>query len=251
MNGNNASIKVVLLAAGLGTRLRPITERMPKVMVPIAENKPALEHVICLLRDQGFKEFVVNLHYLPERITEYFGDGSRFGVAIHYSDEREMLLETGGAIKKMEPFLSDTFLLVYADNMHFFDFRPLIEFHRAHDALATIVLGRSGVPQDGDIAEIDPQTSRIVRWHKRPHAIYEYGDRYFWNGGLYALSKKILDYIPEGRPVRLDFETIPALLEKKEKIFGFVTQEEILDMGTPEKYESVKQWYARRTKEKE
>lgn len=247
MNNPKTSIKVVLLAAGLGTRLRPLTQHMPKVMVPIAENKPALEHVICLLRDQGFKEFVVNLHYLPDQITDHFGDGSRFGVAIEYSDERGVLLETGGAIKKMEPLLGDTFLLVYADNMHFFDFRPLIEFHRKNNALATIVLGRSGIPQDGDIAEVDPATSRIVRWHKRPHAIHEYDDRYFWNGGLYVLSKKILDHIPEGRPVRLDFETIPALLEKKEKVFGFVTQEEILDMGTPEKYESVKKWYARRT----
>lgn len=235
--------KVLILAAGLGTRLRPLTNTIPKVMVPIYKDHPLLEHTLCLLRDQGFREFIINLHYFPEKIVSYFGDGRRFGVHIVYSDESKQLLETGGAIKKIAHLLSDNFLLVYADSVCFFSFPPAVEFHQQHRALATIVLGRSGVPQDGDMAEVDHATQRIVKWHQRPHQIHEYGDKFFWNAGLYVLSKKIADYIPAGKPVKLDIEVVPRLVREERGVFGFLTSEPVLDIGTPEKYERAKEWY--------
>ena len=93
-------MKAFILAAGLGTRLRSLGLDMPKVMVPIG-GKPLLEYHLELFKRQGIREFIVNLHYLPEKITDYFGDGSRFGVSITYSLEPE-LLGTAGAVKKME-----------------------------------------------------------------------------------------------------------------------------------------------------
>ena len=122
-------MKAFILAAGLGTRLRSLGLDVPKVMVPIG-GKPLLEHHLELFKRQGIHEFIVNLHYLPEKITDYFGDGSKFGVSITYSHEPE-LLGTAGAVKKMETDLrGGSFIVFYGDNLVRVDFAPLVEFHR-------------------------------------------------------------------------------------------------------------------------
>jgi len=237
-------MKVLILGAGLGTRLRPITDFIPKVMVPIG-GKPLLEHTICLLRDQGFNDFIINLHYRPEVITSHFGDGSRFGVSIAYSDEADVLLETGGALKKAAKYLSDDFILIYGDHLHQFDFRPIVALHKAYKGLATIVLKRSDHPQNGEVGEIDPETHLIKQWHVRPHAIQDYGKDMYVNSGLYVLSKKVLEFIPQGKAVKFDKEIVPQLVAQS-AAYGFPTDEDILDIGTPEKYAFAEEWYKKR-----
>lgn len=237
-------IAVFILTAGLGTRLRPLTDTLPKVMLPIAPGKPLLEHTVTLLRDQGFRNFIFNLHYLPEKITKYFGDGFRFKISIQYSDESERALETAGAIKKAAPFLTDPFIFLYGDELHFFDFVRLLAFHENQHAFGTVVLKRSDLPQNGDLARIDPHTKKIVEWIHRPHNIREFGDNLFLNAGLYVFSKKILDHIDSDQPKKLDAEVLPSLIKNGKEIFGYVAEEEILDIGTPEKYEFAKRWYA-------
>jgi len=237
--------QAVILAAGLGTRLRPLTDTCPKPMLPI-NGKPLLERIILSLKAQGITDFIINLHYLPEKITSYFGDGSRYGVSIRYIDESQGLSETGGVLKKIEPLLHDNFLFLYGDELHAFDFRPLIDFHVAHNAFLTIVLKRSDIPQNGDIGEVDPVTRRMVAWHARPHTITDYEDRFHVGGGLYALSKNIVRYVPVGRPIKLDGEVLPAAMAAGEKIFGWTTDEEILDIGTPEKYRYAEEWHKKR-----
>lgn len=242
---------VFILGAGLGTRLRPITNTIPKVMVPIALNMPLLEHEIILLSKQGFRNFVINLHYLPDSIRNYFGDGKKWGVVIRYSDESDHLMGTAGAIKKAEHLLSDDFIFIYGDHAFFFEFPPLLEFHEEKEALATVVLKRSDLPQNGDIAEVDAVTSRIMRWHHRPHDIYDFGDKYFLNSGLYVLSKRILEYIPAETVYQLDMDVLPPLIrEGSYDIYAVVTNEDILDIGTPEKYEYAKQWYQKMKQQK-
>ncbi len=233
---------VFILAAGAGTRLRPLTDVIPKPMIPIGE-RPLLENTITLLRDQGFRNFVINLYYLPEKITFHFGDGAKFGVHIIYSDESEGLLETAGAIKKAETSLSDPFLLLYGDHLHRFDFRPLLAFHNENNALATVVLKTSDLPQNGDMVEIDHASKRIIGWHARPHSIEKFSEGFYLNTGFYVFSKKILDAIPTGRPVKLDAEVFPALLAAHSPLYGFPTDDPILDINTKEKYEFAKQWY--------
>jgi len=229
-------MQAVILAAGKGERLRPLTNTLPKAMMSVA-GRPLLEHNICLLRDQGFKEFIINLHYLPEKIVDYFDSGEQFGVKIAYSDETDKLLDTAGALKKMEPLLRDDFILIYGDHVHFFDFRPAAAFHRNKRALATIVLKRSDLPANGEIGEIDQKSARIISWHTRPHGITDFGGQYFLNSGLYILSREILNYIPAGRSAHLDKEILPQLIKKDLPIFGFVTKDLILDIGTSDKYQ--------------
>ena len=148
-------MKAFILAAGLGTRLRSLGLDVPKVMVPIG-GKPLLEHHICNCSgEQGIRELIVNLHYLPEKITEHFGDGSQFGVQITYSHEPE-LLGTAGAVKKMEHLLRDgPFIVLYGDNLVRVEFAPLVEFHRTRRALATMALFESPEPWTGGVVETD------------------------------------------------------------------------------------------------
>lgn len=235
--------QVVILAAGLGTRLKPITNNVPKVMLPIWNGRPLLEHTLLLLKRQGFRDFVVNLHYLPHKITEYFGDGRKLGVNISYSDETSELVDTAGAIKKVESRLSDRFLLVYGDELHFVDFRPIVEFHIRQDALCTLILKRSEGPQDGEVADLEIATGRIRAWHHRPHAIQSFSETLFLNSGLYVLSKKILDSVPRDRKVRLETEVLPTLVKKGSGVFGVPAKDDILDIGTQERYEFAKAWY--------
>jgi NDP-sugar pyrophosphorylase family protein len=244
----NKITQAVILAAGLGTRLRPLTDTVPKVMVPIAPGKPLLEHIVELLRGQGITDFIVNVHYLPEVITSYFGDGTKWGVRIRYSDERDRPLETAGAMKKMESMLDDNFLFLYGDTLHFLDFEPLIEEHMEHGAIGTLVLKRSDYPKDGDIGEFDVATKKIIRWHTRPHDITVLGPNMLVNAGLYAFSKKIADYIPSGVPVKLDGEVIPKAMAAGEPLYAYPTDEIIWDIGRPEKYEKAKEYYASRMK---
>ena len=105
----------MLLAAGLGTRLRPMTETVPKCMISIA-GKPLLEHNIGVLRDYGVTDLVINLHHLPQLVIDHFGDGERFGIRIKYSLEPE-LLGTAGGVKKVEPFFDGPFFVWYGDNL--------------------------------------------------------------------------------------------------------------------------------------
>jgi len=239
----------MLMAAGLGTRLRPLTDNIPKVMVPIADNLPLLEHQVRWLKAQGFKKFVINLHYMPEVITEHFGDGSKLGVEIVYSDERDKLLEVGGGIKKAAPLLSDPFLLVYADHTHFLNFKELIDLHESKGGLGAIILKRSNDPQHGDVVEFDPETNLITKWHNRPHNIHEAADHLRLNCGMDLLSKKILDYIPENVVISLDREIMHKVVEAGEKLYGLPTENPVLDIGNPDKYQYAKEWYQKNIKD--
>lgn len=240
--------QAVILAAGLGTRLRPLTDTCPKPMLPI-NGVPLLEHLVMLLKGQGITDFIFNVHYLPEKVKDYFGDGSRFGVSVRYSDETLELLDTGGALKKVEPLLDDNFLFMYGDQLHAFDFAPAINLHHEGGAAATVVLKRPLVPTDpatADIIEIDPVTHRVVRCHPRPHAVTALSGALMKSGGLYVLSKKILKNLPVGIPVRFDRDVIPQLVARDETVLGFPTESPILDIGTTEKYRIAEEWHAKR-----
>jgi histidinol-phosphate phosphatase family protein len=237
-------MKAFILAAGVGSRLRPLTDHLPKPMVPITEGMPLLEHHIRQLKAQGIREFVINLHHLATRITDYFGDGSRFGVRIEYSDETDGLLDTAGAIRKAAPLLGDEFLLIYGDQLHFFDVSPLLALHRERGALATLVLKRSDLPQNGDMVEVDATSGRITHWYPRPHSIVDFHGSLYLNAGLYVLSSRIMDLIPPGRPASLDGEVLPSALADGHPLYAVPTDADILDIGTPAKYDLAKAWFA-------
>ena len=224
-------MKAFILSAGLGTRLRSLGLDVPKVMAPIA-GRPLLEHHIALLREQGIHELIVNLHYLPEKITEHFGDGSKFGVHITYSREPE-LLGTAGAVKKMERLLRDgTFIVLYGDNLIQVEFAPLLEFHRTRRAVATVALFESPEPWTGGVVEMEAD-GRVRRFVEKPDP--KEVSTNLINAGIYVLESQVLDAIPAGQFRDFGRDVFPKLLADGKAVYAMKPRAYVQDVGTPER----------------
>jgi NDP-sugar pyrophosphorylase family protein len=219
-------MKGMILIAGRGTRLRPLTDRIPKCMVPIA-GKPVLQHTIEWCRGFGINEFVLNPCYLPEMITSYFGDGRRFGVQIHYSFE-ESPLGTAGGVKQAARFFDEPFLVWYGDNVCRCDLTRLCEAHRQRRGLATIALHwRQEVTQSG-IVGLDAD-ERITRFLEKPRP--EEAFSHWVNAGIY-----VLEAIPAGRPSDFGHEIFPSLVGQGAELYGhrLTEQERLWAIDRPE-----------------
>jgi NDP-sugar pyrophosphorylase family protein len=215
----------------LGTRLRSLGLDVPKVMVPIG-GKPLLEHHLELIRRRGIREIIVNLHHLPEKITSYFGDGGKFGVKITYSYETE-LLGTAGAVKKMEQELQQgAFIVFYGDNLVNVDFAPLIEFHQAHRALATMALFESPEPWTGGVVETD-SNGRVVRFVEKPDR--KQVSTNLISAGIFILQPRVLEAIPAGRSYDFGKDVFPSLLSEGKPVYAMTPKAYIQDIGTPER----------------
>jgi mannose-1-phosphate guanylyltransferase len=224
-------LKAFILAAGLGTRLRSLGLDVPKVMVPIG-GKPLLEHHIDLLREQEIRELIVNLHYLPEKITTYFGDGSKFGVRITYSNEPQ-LLGTAGAIKKMEDGLRDgAFIVLYGDNLVRIDFGPLMEFHRRRKALATVALFESPEPWTGGVVETAAD-GRVVRFVEKPDP--KSISTNLISAGILVVEPNVLDAIPRNEFCDFGKDVFPKLLAEGKPLYAMKPDAYVQDVGTPER----------------
>jgi NDP-sugar pyrophosphorylase family protein len=224
-------MKAFILAAGLGTRLRSLGLDLPKVMVPVG-GKPLLEHHLELFKRQGIRELIVNLHYLPEKITSYFGDGSRFGVKITYSREPE-LLGTAGAVKKIERELLDgTFVVFYGDNLVRVQFAPLIEFHRARKAVATVALFASPEPWTGGVVETD-SNGRVLRFVEKPDS--KQVSTNLISAGIFVIEPSVLEMIPAGKFYDFGRDVFPKLLAEGRPVYAMMPEAYIQDVGTPER----------------
>jgi NDP-sugar pyrophosphorylase family protein len=224
-------MKAFILAAGLGTRLRSLGLEVPKVMAPIG-GKPLLEHHLELFKRQGIREFIVNLHHLPKEITNYFGDGARFGVRIIYSHESE-LLGTAGAVKKMEQELRDgAFIVFYGDNLVRMDFAPLVALHQARRAAATVALFASPEPWTGGVVETD-SNGRVVRFVEKPDP--KQVSTNLISAGIFVVEPPVLDVIPAGRFYDFGRDVFPKLLAEGQPVYAMQPEAYIQDVGTPER----------------
>jgi len=136
-------MKAMIFAAGLGTRLKPLTDRLPKALIPIA-GKPLLEHVILKLKSSGFDEIIVNIHHFPDLIIDFLKANNNFGIRIEVSDERDLLLDTGGGIRKAAAFFNDgkPFLVHNVDILSNLDINALYHQHLRTNSLATLVVSK-------------------------------------------------------------------------------------------------------------
>jgi mannose-1-phosphate guanylyltransferase/mannose-1-phosphate guanylyltransferase/phosphomannomutase len=210
----------MVLAAGLGTRLRPITFDMPKPMVPVL-NRPVMEHIVRLLARHGFTEAIANLHWFPATIERHFGDGSDFGVELSYSHE-EKLLGTSGGVRNAREFLGDSFLVISGDALTDVDLGAMREFHESHDGIATLATKRVGDTSQFGVA-ITGADGRIQGFQEKPNPSEALSD--LANCGIYMFRAEIFDFFPEpgtskaaGEDDPPDFadwamDVFPALLE--------------------------------------
>ncbi|MCW2988856.1 MAG: Nucleotidyl transferase [Solirubrobacterales bacterium] len=185
-------MRAMVLAAGLGTRLRPITYDMPKPMVPVL-NRPVMEHIVRLLARHGFKQTIANLHWFPDLIEGHFGDGSEFGVELTYSREQR-LLGTSGGVRNAAGFLGDSFLVISGDALSDIDLAAMREFHESHDGIATLATKRVEDTSQFGVA-ITGADGRIQGFQEKPDPSEALSD--LANCGIYMFRSEIFDFFPE------------------------------------------------------
>lgn len=224
-------MKAMILSAGEGTRLRPLTLTTPKPMLPVG-GRPLLEHVILNLQRCGVTDIGINLYHLPEQVIDYFGDGSRLGVNIRYSIE-EKLLGSAGGVKRLADFFDETFVVYYGDVFTFANLRPMVDLHRQSGAPATMGLYRVPDPWNRGIVELD-SAKTIVRFVEKPPKGLAFSN--LANAGIYVLEPEILNWIPAAEHYDFGHDVFPNLLAQGVKVAGYVLNDPIIDIGLPEKY---------------
>lgn len=222
----------MVLAAGEGTRLRPLTLALPKPMVPVA-HIPLLVRTLELLRTQGVVDIAVNLYHRPEAIRDALGDGAAYGVRLHYSEETR-LMGTAGGVKRAEGFLDETFVVLYGDNLYRFDLAPLAEFHRRARALATMATFTAPNPSACGLVLTDAE-GRVTRFQEKPPPEQVFTDQA--NAGVYLLEPDLLRQIPAESPCDFGHDIFPALLARfPGRIFARSLEGYLRDTGTLESY---------------
>jgi NDP-sugar pyrophosphorylase family protein len=206
----------MIMAAGKGTRLRPLTDLIPKPMAPIV-NRPALLHILRLLNRHGFRDVVINLHHLPDAIQGYFGDGAALGMNIRYSFEKD-LLGTAGGVKNNEGFLKgDTFLVMSGDALTDIDLSGLVSRHRRVGSIATLALKEVADPSLYGVVVLDDD-DRVVGFQEKP-PIEEAKSR-LCNCGIYVFESEILDHIPTDQFDDFGSRVFPDLIRQKIPFHG-------------------------------
>jgi NDP-sugar pyrophosphorylase family protein len=224
-------MKGMILAAGEGQRMRPLTDHLPKPMLPLAD-RPLLEHIIIHLRNCGVTDLAINLYHLPAVVMDYFGNGSRWGVSLRYSVE-ERLMGSAGGVKGMQSFFDDTFVVYYGDVFTRADLRLMVAFHRRAGALATMGLYRVPDPWNRGIVQLD-SSHTIVRFAEKPSRDQVFSD--LANAGIYVLEPEVLDSIPGGQVYDFGHDVFPKMLAEGTRIAGYVIEDTVIDIGLPEKY---------------
>jgi NDP-sugar pyrophosphorylase family protein len=229
-------MKGMILAAGEGRRLRPLTDRLPKPMLPIA-GRPLLEYTITYLRDCGVTDLAINLYHLPQVVIDYFGDGSRWGVSLRYSVE-ERLLGSAGGVKRLQSFFDETFVVFYGDLLTWTDLRPMIELHRSAGVLATMGLYHVPDPWNRGIVQLD-EAKNIIRFVEKPPHAQVFSN--LANAGIYILEPAVLNRIPAEQVYDFGHDVFPGLLAEGVRVAGYVIEDLLIDIGLPEKYEEANQ----------
>lgn len=226
-------MKAMILAAGMGERLRPATHHKPKALVPVA-GRPMIEYPLLLLRHYGIQEIIVNLHHLGEQIEAYLGDGAKLGVNIRYSREPE-LLDTGGGLLKAKPFLADgTFIVINTDVLIDLSLEEVIAFHKRHRATATLVLRPDELADKYGSMEIDSE-NRIYRFlQARREDKKELSGTKLMFTGVQVLEPKVFEYMKiDGASQRFSTtkDVYPRMVVK-DNVYGFRFDGFWQDVGT-------------------
>ena len=226
-------MKAIIMAGGKGTRLRPLTDAMPKPMVPLID-KPALYYIVELLKKHGVKELAVTLGYLPEKIVGYFGSGESLGVEIKYYYEKEPL-GTAGGVKNAADFIDDDVTIVSGDAYTEIDLTKAFAFHKAKNSPFTLVARPHPNPVGLGILEIDFE-NRITDFIEKPNSPRPS----LVNTGIYVMNKSILSMIPDGF---YDFgkDLLPRLVGR---CYAYIDYSYWTDIGTLTGYYETNKYLA-------
>lgn len=243
-------MKAMILAAGKGTRVRPITYTIPKPMIPILQ-KPVMEFLLELLRQHGFDQIMVNVSHLAEEIESYFRDGQRFGVQIAYSFEGQIedgrlvgaAIGSAGGLRRIQdfnPFFDDTFVVLCGDALIDLDLTAALQYHREKGAIATIVtksVPRESVSSYGVV--VTDEDGRIQAFQEKPSVAEALSTQI--NTGIYIFEPEIIDFIPPNQEYDLGGDLFPRLVEKGAAFFAVNMDFEWVDIGkVPDYWQAIR-----------
>ncbi|MFZ9149102.1 sugar phosphate nucleotidyltransferase [Vulcanococcus sp.] len=243
-------MKAMILAAGKGTRVRPITHTIPKPMIPILQ-KPVMEFLLELLREHGFTEIMVNVSHLAEEIENYFRDGQRFGVEIAYSfegriEDGELIgdaVGSAGGLKKIQTFqrfFDDTFVVLCGDALIDLDLSEAVRRHKAKGAMASLITKR--VPRDQVSSYgvvVTDEDGRVLSFQEKPAVDEAASDMI--NTGIYIFEPQVLDYVPEGVPFDIGSDLFPRLVADGAPFYALPMEFEWVDIGkVPDYWQAIR-----------
>jgi len=231
----------MILAAGVGSRLDPLTRNVPKPMVPIV-NQPVMEHLVRLLVQHGFTDIAANTHYLGDQIENYFHDGASLGATMRFNRE-QVLLGTAGGVKRVADswkFFTDgeTFCVTGGDDFTDMDLSAMLAYHKANNAMATIGLAEVADPSQFGVVVLEDMTATeggaIANFVEKPPAGTAPSN--LVNTGVYLLQPEVLELIPAGEFYDFGKQLFPLLLELGKPFFGFKTNSYWRDVGNLREY---------------
>ncbi|MFC1637704.1 sugar phosphate nucleotidyltransferase [Candidatus Margulisiibacteriota bacterium] len=228
-------MKAVIIAGGLGTRLRPLTQNTPKPIVPVV-NRPFVVHQIEHLVKHGVAEVILNLHYLSHEIKKILGDGRHWGIKIHYSIEKHPL-GTAGAVKNAEEFFDDQPMVIFnGDILTDINITKVVDFHREKNASVTLTLTEVEDPTAFGLVPTDQQ-GRVKEFIEKPS--WERVTVKTVNAGIYVINPEIFNDVPKEKPYMFERDLYPSLLGAGVPIFGYLSHAYWIDIGNPDKYKEA------------
>ncbi|MGH9550296.1 MAG: sugar phosphate nucleotidyltransferase, partial [Terriglobales bacterium] len=233
MQGRSA-MKAMVLAAGVGSRLDPLTSQVPKPLVPVV-NVPVMQHILQLLGAHGFTDICANLHYLPEKIVEYFGDGTRFGINLHFKHEPKLSGDAGG-VRSCRSFLEDgTFIVLMGDLLTDADLSAIVNEHKAKKALASIAV--KAVPHEelhrfGVV--VRDKDGFITGFQEKPQA--EEALSNMISTGIYVFEPEVFEHIPAEGEYGFGRQLFPKLVQDGLPVLGIEIKTYWSDVGTIAQY---------------
>jgi mannose-1-phosphate guanylyltransferase len=221
-------VKAFLLAAGKGTRLRPLTNKIPKCLIPI-NGKPLLRIWFDLLKLHGITDVLINLHHHPHLVAEYIRNNAPEGVNINMSYEQE-LLGSAGTVSANKKFVEheDSFFILYADNLTNVNLSMMLDFHNRHRGIFTIGLFRTNCPTQCGVVELNNK-GLVTSFVEKP----EVPSSDLASAGVFIANHKLFSYLPKGK-ADFGLNVLPKLVNK---MYGYIIHEYLSDIGTVQNYE--------------
>ena len=230
-------VPAALLAGGLATRLRPVTQKIPKALVELA-GKPFIDHQLELLRQNGICRVVLCLGYLGEQVEAHLGDGSKFGMELRYSYDGDKLLGTGGAIRRAAHLLGDVFWVMYADSYMDIDYRAVLEDFASRDALGMMTVLRN--ENRWDRSNVVFRDGTLIRYDKRRQT----PDMEYIDYGVALLRRKALERIPAGEV--FDLADLYTQLVAEGQMAGHEVHDRFYEIGTPASLEEARKYLGKK-----
>jgi len=224
----------MILAAGRGTRLKPLTDDRPKCLMPLA-GRPLIEWTLRWLKEHGVTECIINLHHLPERVKGFVGDGSRFGLAVRYSFE-PVLLGTAGALKKVADFFDQPFYLIYGDNFSRWNLKELERVFELHRPLAAMAVHWRGDVTHSGMIEMGAD-GRITKMIEKPR-IEDVTSNYV-NAGFFFMDPEIFQFIPAGQCCDFSYDIFPRVIKAGRSLYAVKMDDPIIGIDTVEAFEKA------------